>query len=74
MNNMKTEQIKDEINRLDVSEKILLVEDIRDSIASYEDRIPMPTWKKQELDKYKSGDLEVHDWSGVHKNLRDQYK
>ena len=56
---MRSEQIKDEISKLGLSEKLLLVEDIWDSIATSNLEIPMPTWQKQELDKryeeYKEG-------------------
>ena len=48
---MRQEQIKDEVNRLELSEKLLLVEDIWDSIAADNAEIPMPIWQKQELDK-----------------------
>ncbi len=74
---MKSEQLKDEINRLGLSEKLLLVEDIWDSIAVSNSEIPMPTWQKRELDKryeeYKEGKLDLRDWEGVHKGLRVKY-
>jgi putative addiction module component (TIGR02574 family) len=75
---MKPGQIKDEISRLELSEKLLLVEDIWDSIAASNSEIPMPEWQKQELDKrykeYKQGTLGLHDWKSVHEGLRDKYK
>jgi putative addiction module component (TIGR02574 family) len=75
---MKTEQIKNEINSWGLSEKLLLVEDIWDSIASSNSVIPMPMWQKQELDKrydeYKKGKLELRDWEDVHRELRQKYK
>ena len=75
---MKADQIKDEINGLELSEKLLLVEDIWDSIAASNSEIPMPEWQKQELDRrykeYKEGRLELHDWKSVHEDLRDKYK
>ena len=74
---MTSERIKDEISRLGLSEKLLLVEDIWDSIAASNSEIPMPMWQKQELDKryeeYKEGKLELHDWEDIHKGLRDKY-
>jgi len=48
---MKTEQIKNEINLWGLSEKLMVVEDIWDSIAFSNSVIPMPMWQKQELDK-----------------------
>ncbi len=75
---MKPEQIKDEVSRLRLSEKLLLVEDIWDSIAASNSDIPMPMWQQRELDKrykeYKEGKLELHDWEGVHEGLREKYK
>lgn len=75
---MITEKIKDEIRNLELSEKLLLVEDIWDSIAINNSVIPMPMWQKQELDKryneYKNEKLELHDWKDVHKELRQKYK
>ena len=75
---MTPEQIKEEIDRLELSEKMLLVEDIWDSIALSNAEIPMPKWQKQELDRryseYKDGKPELHDWRSMHKALRDKYK
>ena len=46
-------QIRDfpEIEKLSIPEKILLVEELWDSIASDESRIPVPASHKDELDK-----------------------
>jgi len=75
---MRPEQIKDEVSRLGLSEKLLLVEDIWDSIAVSNSDIPMPMWQKRELDKryeeYKEGKLELHIWEDVHKGLREKHK
>ena len=75
---MKPEEIKYEVNQLGLSEKLLLVEDIWDSIASNNEDIPMPQWQKLELDKryqeYKKGNLELHKWEDVHYELRNKYK
>ncbi len=75
---MRPDQIKDEISGLELSEKLLLVEDIWDSIAVSNSEIPMPDWQKQELDRryneYREGRLELHDWKSVHEEFRDKYK
>lgn len=75
---MRPDQIKDEISRLELSEKLLLVEDVWDAIAASNSEIPMPEWQKRELKKryeeYKEGKLELHDWKSVHEDLRDKYK
>jgi putative addiction module component (TIGR02574 family) len=75
---MKSEKIKQEINKLDLAEKLLLVEDIWDSIAQSNSELPMPEWQKLELDKrfkeYKAGKLNLHDWQSVHENIRNKYK
>jgi len=75
---VRPDQIKDEINSLGLSEKLILVEDIWDSIVTSNVEIPMPEWQKKELGKrykaYEDGKLELHDWGAIHKNLRDKYK
>ncbi len=75
---MRPDQIKDEINRLELSEKLLLVEDVWDAIATSNSEIPMPERQKRELKKryedYQQGTLELHDWKSVHESLRDKYK
>ncbi len=75
---MRPEKIKDEISKLELSEKLLLVEDIWDSIAAGNSELPMPEWQKMELDRryqqYKEGKLGLHDWKMVHEELREKYK
>lgn len=44
---MRPDQIKDEISRLELSEKLLLVEDVWDAIAASNSEIPMPEWQKR---------------------------
>ncbi|MFO8083607.1 MAG: addiction module protein [Desulfobacterales bacterium] len=43
---MRPEEIKQEINKLNLAEKLLLVEDIWDSIAQDNSELPMPEWQK----------------------------
>jgi putative addiction module component (TIGR02574 family) len=75
---VRPEQIIEEISGMGLSEKLLLVEDIWDSIAADNSEIPMPTWQKRELDRrykeYEEGRLELHGWEEVHKDLREKYK
>ena len=75
---MRPEEIKNEINSLNLSEKRLLVEDIWDSIAASGAEIAMPTWQETELNRryqdYQQGALELHDWQAVHEGLREKYK
>lgn len=75
---MNPEQIKTEINQLELSDKILLVEDIWDSIAANNAVLPLSEWQKNELDRrykeYKKGSLELHDSEFVHEGLRKKYK
>jgi len=75
---MRPEEIKAEINRLELSEKLLLVEDIWDSIAASNSTLPMVEWQKKELDRrykdYEDEKLELHDWHSVHKGFREKYK
>jgi putative addiction module component (TIGR02574 family) len=74
---MKVDEIRNEIESLELSEKLLLVEDIWDSIATSNSELPLPEWQKMELDRrynhYKEGKLELHDWKTVHEELRDKY-
>jgi putative addiction module component (TIGR02574 family) len=75
---MEPDKIADEINMLSLSQKLLLVQDIWDSIASEGGNLSMPEWQKNELDKryrnYKDGDLSLHDWQDVHNELREKHK
>ena len=71
---MKPEQIKIEVERLELSEKLMLVEDIWDSIAESNSELPMSTWQKRELDErydaYKKGNLKLHSWEEINSGLR----
>jgi len=71
---MITDQIKNEVERLSLSEKLLIVEDIWDSIAASNLQIPLHDWQKTELDRrykeYQEGNLQLHSWETVHKDLR----
>ena len=75
---MKAEQIKIEIDGLELSEKLLLVEDLWDSIAASNSELTMPEWQKQELNRrykeYQQGKLELQDWKSVHEELRGKNK
>lgn len=75
---MNAEKIRSEIDKLDLSEKLLLVEDIWDSIATGNAELPMREWQQKELDKryreYKEGKAALHEWSQVHEELRKKYQ
>ena len=75
---MRPEEIKQEINKLNLADKLLLVKDIWDAIAQDNFELPMSEWQKQELDKrykeYKAGGQNLHDWQSVHEDLRNDYK
>ena len=75
---MKPNEIVKEIDKLALSEKLILVEDIWDGIARQNKELPMPSWQKNELDKryseYESEKLKLHDVHSVHEDLRDKYK
>jgi len=74
---MRSNEIRKEIEKLKLSEKLLLVEDIWDSIAKNNSELPMPEWQKRELEKrykeYKAGNQNLHDWHSVHEEIRDKY-
>ena len=75
---MRPNEIIKEIDKLNLSDKLILVEDIWDSIARSNAELPMPEWQKVELEKryceYKSGKFNLHDWKEVHKGLRKKHK
>ena len=75
---MRPDEIKNEIERMPLSQKLLLVEDIWDSIAADNSDIPISEWQVMELDKryknYSEEKLELHDWQTVHNELRNKHK
>jgi len=75
---MNSEAIIQEVNKLGLAEKLLLVEDVWDSIALSNSELPLPNWQKIELDKrdkeYKTGNQDLHDWNSVHEDMRNKYK
>jgi putative addiction module component (TIGR02574 family) len=75
---MEPEKITDEIKRLSLPQRLILTQDIWDSIALESGKLTMPEWQKSELEKrygqYKQGKLELHDWREVHAELRERYK
>jgi len=75
---MRLDEIRQEINKMKLSEKLLFVEDVWDSIAQSNSELPMPEWQKRELDKrykeYKAGEQNLHDWQSVHEEIRNKYK
>lgn len=75
---MTLDQLKAEISRLALSDKLLLVEEMWDSIAANASELPVPDWQRQELDKryqaYKDGGVELRDWQSVHESVRDTYR
>ena len=75
---MKPTKLIIEIEKLGLSEKLILVEDIWDAIAKDNSELPMPEWQKAELDKryadYQTGKIKLHDWESLHEDLRKKYK
>ena len=75
---MRPIEIVSEIEKLGLSEKLILVEDIWDGIARDNVELSMPAWQKSELDKryadYKAGNVRLYDWESLHKDLREKYK
>lgn len=75
---MRSDEIKQEIDKLKLAEKLLLIEDVWDSIAQSNLELPMPEWQKRELDKrykeFKAGKQDLHEWQSVHEEIRNKYK
>ena len=75
---MEPDKITTEINKLSLPQKLILAQDIWDSIARESGKLSMPEWQKNELakryDQYKQGKLQLHDWQEVHNELRERHK
>ena len=75
---MRPDEIKQEIDKLKLAEKLLLIEDVWDSIAQSNLELPMREWQKRELDKrykeFKAGKQDLHEWQSVHEEIRNKYK
>ena len=75
---MEPDKFGAEIKRLSISQKLILAQDIWDSIASENDKLPMPQWQKKELEKrysgYKQGEMGLYNWREVHSDLRARHK
>lgn len=75
---MEPGKIAAEISRLSLPQKIILAQDIWDSIALEGNKLPMPEWQKNELEKryaqYQQGKMELQDWREIHNELRERHK
>lgn len=75
---MRPEQIKSEIDKLTLSEKLALVTDIWDSIADDNHPLPPPEWQKRELDRrykaYQENQVELYDWEEIEADLRERMR
>ena len=75
---MRTDELKSEIRKLNISEQLLLVQDVWNEIARSNEELPLPEWQKNELDKrlgaYDRGEVETIEWQQVHEDLKNSYK
>jgi len=75
---MSTIEIEKEIDKLGLSEKLLLVEDIWDMISKDNKNIPLSEWQKEELDRryntFLKGNEPLLDWKSVHAEIRSNSK
>ncbi|HPJ39491.1 MAG TPA: addiction module protein [Spirochaetota bacterium] len=73
---MHSKELLKEINKLDKTDRITLVEEIWNSIAAESSELPLSQWQKRELSKryneYKSGSLKLVDPEITHKRLRSK--
>jgi putative addiction module component (TIGR02574 family) len=73
---MEPNRITDEIKSLSLPQRLIIAQDIWDSIAIESDKLTMPEWQKSELEKrydqYKHGKLRLHDWQEVHAGMRER--
>lgn len=69
--------IKD-LKELPLKQKIRLVEDLWDDIASHSDEVPVTAWQKKELRKryknYLKNPQSVIPWEKVKKEIRNQHE
>lgn len=67
-----------QVFELTLSEKLQLVENLWDSIASVGDRIPVLDWQKEELARRKASYLQNHNsgssWETAKERIRNQHK
>jgi putative addiction module component (TIGR02574 family) len=65
-----------EISRLTSAEKLLLVEQLWDNLASSEDRLQIPPWHEQVLAEdqaiYQAKPIEGSSWPDAKKRILDQ--
>ena len=77
-NVMRTEELKHEISKLDIAEKLLLIEDVWDEIAQSNAQLSLPQWQKEQLDKrldlFQAGKVKTTDWQEAHQKLREKYQ
>ena len=75
---MKPHEIIYEVEKLNLAEKLTLVENIWESIALSNSDLPLPEWQKKELrnryKEFKAGKLAVHEAARVHKDIRAKGK
>jgi putative addiction module component (TIGR02574 family) len=75
---MDPQQLQYEINQLTIAQKLILAQDIWDSIAREGDQLLLPEWQTQELERryrqYQQGELKLHDWQEVHAELRGKQR
>ena len=75
---MRAEELKSEIRKLKLPERLLLVEEVWNEIASSNEELPLPEWQKKELDKrleaYDRGEVETTEWQQVHEGFKNSYK
>ena len=71
---MDFEKIRNEIDKLSISQRLMLAQELWDSIAQYNDTLPLPEWQKRELDQrytqFRESEISLHDWRDVHAALR----
>lgn len=75
---MKADQIRREVNKLEISERLGLVEALWDDIAATNGVPPLHEWQKRTLEQryqsFQNGELSTRDWEAVHRELRARYE
>ena len=72
------QELRAQISKLPLTEKLSLTQDIWDEIARENNSLPLSKWQKKELARryqlYKQGGLQCHNWQDVHDSLRQNRK
>ena len=75
---MRANELKAEIDKLQTAEKLALIEEVWNEIARSNEAVPLQEWQKKELDQrlseYEQGKVQKRDYQEVHDALKARYE